>query len=157
MSLLPDVVEYNSNMRQTLIILAFVIASCSKTSDHKTESTKNDEIQTLDSNVDKNQKDADSIKIIDESIPEKFKQDTFELSQLKGAWFDDPTENGLFYIDDSIFYLDANESYPIWVSIDSLLIDFGYDINGFQIYKENDTIKLVPLSGSEEKPLFRLD
>ena len=85
------------------------------------------------------------------------KSKEFRLKDLEGAWFENENENGLFYIEDSIFYLEASKSFPIWVLNNKVYVDYGFDTVGFKIKKINDTIRLFSFGGPEDGDgLFRI-
>ena len=128
-----------------LLVLMVIFFCCTK---NKVKEKQNTEVSSI--NIDSTLKYAG-----DKSVKKEHFRN-FELKEIEGAWFDDPDENGLFYIDDSIFYLDSNETYPIWVTTDSLMIDFGFDTTGFRIVERSDTIRLVPLDDLKDKGLFRV-
>ncbi|QSE97228.1 hypothetical protein [Fulvivirga lutea] len=136
-------------------LIAILTACGSNTQENNEESPDNNSSNTLTESVEKITEKKVEVNKIDSSKIIVYERDYYP-EEIEGAWFSDPKENGHFYISDSVFYLHANETFPFWVTHDSLIINWGYDTVGYRITTRNDTLRLVPLNDLTEEGLFRI-
>lgn len=111
-------------LQVTLLLSLSLIVGCDSQSRQKMQTQNQEPVNNKNTNSTEVAQIADKVTVKVDSVKETPIVDV-KQEMLIGAWTDGSSENASFGIDkDSIFYVDAFETYHYKMSADSIFIDF---------------------------------